>query len=224
MRTYFGLAVVALAAVVAIQERSPQGDPTAHVTFAFNEQRPTLGADTLSLISFGYPRIFSNLLWLRFLQSTSTERVPAGELSWMYFDLDSVSTIDPDFVPVFEQAAPFLSVVTEDKAGARLLLEKGTRIHPERWRIRSFLAYHYQFELAEPELAAQQYLAASKLEGAPSLMGLLAARHMAKTQSIQHSIDFLESLKQNANDPLTRKRFEERIELWKNKLRDGGQS
>jgi hypothetical protein len=220
MRFPYVFSILALGVVTALQESKSKENLTDKITFAFNERRPTLGASTLEFISFGYPRIFSNLLWLRFLQASPNEKVPRGAISWIYFDLDTITTIDPDFYPAFEHAGIFLSVVTEDKKGAQLLLEKGVRVHPDRWRLRAYLAYHYQFELEQPDLAKDQYLAASRLEGAPPLMGLLAARAIARSQSIQQSIDFLESLKRAAPDSATKKRFEERIEIWRQKLRE----
>lgn len=211
---------LALGAVTLLQERKPQENLTDKISFGFNERRPTLSAESLGLMSFGYSRIFSNLLWLRFLQATPLEKVPKGEISWMYYDLDTLTTIDPDFYPAFEHAGIYLSVVTEDEKGARALLEKGVGLHPNRWRLRAYLAYHYQFEIDEPDLAKDQYLAAAQLEGAPPLMGLLAAQAMARTQSIEQSIEFLENLKRSSQDEVTRKRFEDRIEVWKKKLRE----
>ena len=140
----------------------------------------------------------------------------------MYFDLDTITTLDPEFVPAFEHAGIFLSVVNEDKQGARLLLEKGVRVHPERWRLHAYLAYHYQFEINEPDLAAKQYLAGSTLAGAPPLLGMLAARLLTRTQSIQSSIELLENLKRTATDPTAKKRFQDRIDLWKKKQAEAG--
>lgn len=213
----------ALALVVGLQELRPQRDPLEKVSFGFNEGRPTLPADLLSLISFGYPRLFSNLLWIRFLQAMPTDRVPKGEISWMYYDLDTITTIDPDFYPAFEHAGIYISVVTDDKLGARMLLEKGVKLHPSRWRIRAYLGYHYQFEVNEPDKSLEQYLAASKLEGAPPLMGLLAARQMARMQNVRSSVEFLEDMVRTAPDEITRKRFQERLDIWRRKLAEGEQ-
>jgi hypothetical protein len=218
MRLPYIILILALGAVIALQEYKPQKPITEKITFGFNEGRPTLSADSLELMSFGFPRIFSNLLWLRFIQASPTEKVPKGEISWIYYDLDTITTIDPDFYPAFEHAGIYLSVVTEDKQGAQLLLEKGVRLHPNRWRLRAYLAYHYQFEIDQIDKAKEQYLAASTMEGAPALMGLLAARAIARTESIEQSIDFLESMKRSAPDEATKNRFQERIEVWQQKL------
>lgn len=211
-------AILSLGLFVFLQEKWPQEPVTEKVTFRFNERAPSLTADGLRLISFGYPRMFSNLLWLRFLQATPTEKVPPGEVSWIYFDLDAITTIDPDFYPAYESGGIFLSVVTEDKWGAERLLQKGVKAFPGQWRLQAYLAYHYQFELNEGEKAADLYLSASHLPGAPPLIGLLAARHLAKTQSIENGIEFLENLLRSTTDVTARKNIESRIQMWKQKL------
>jgi hypothetical protein len=208
-----------LGLAVSLQEMRPQVPVMEKVTFRFNERKPSISADGLRLISFGYSRMLSNLLWLRFLQFTPSDKVPDGKVSWIYFDLDTITTLDPDFYPAFEHGGIFLSVVTEDRKGAELLLNKGLRLHPSRWRMYAYLAYHYQFELDEPEKAADLYLNGSRLPDAPPLLGILAARHMAKTKSFESSIEFLENLKRSSRDEVTRKRLQERIDMWKRKFR-----
>jgi hypothetical protein len=221
-RTGILAAIASLTLVVGIQEGKPQPPVTENVTFKFNERKPTLSSDGLNLVSFGYPRILSNLLWLRFLQHTPTEKVPPGELSWIYFDLDTITTIDPEFLPAFEHGGVFLSVVTEDKRGAEHLLSKGTRLHPDRWRLHAYLAYHYQFELDEPENAAPHYLAGSRLPGAPTLLALLAARGLSRQESVDSSIRFLEEMREGATDEHTRKRLDAKIAEWRRKKREEG--
>lgn len=212
-------ALLALTGAVALQEHKPQASVTENVTFGFNESVTVFSTDAIRMVSFGYPRVFSNLLWVRFLEQTPTAKVPPGQLSWIYFDLDSIASIDPEFMPTFNQAGMFLSVITEDKKGAEQLLLKGIRLHPQSWKIRANLAYHYQFELNDSEKAAEQYLAASMLSGAPALMAVLAAKHKAKDGNILASIVFLEQLKQATLDEKVRATLQERIDTWKEKMR-----
>ena len=207
--------LLTLGTVIGLQENCPQDPVTDKIKFAFNEGFPSFSPESLQLISFGYPRFLSNLLWLRFLQQTPTQKVNDNEISWIYFDLDAISTIDPDFLPVFEHAAIFLSVVTTDKKGAQLLLEKGTRLHPNNWRIHAYLAYHYQFELNMPDKAGEQYLLASKSEESPILVKILAAKYLAKIESFDSGINFLEELRDNAKEEITKQRFQTRIDLLK---------
>lgn len=205
------IAILGMAAVVALQEWKPQGPPTEGVVFNFNEGFPTFSAESLQFMSFGYSRVLSNLLWLRFLQNTPPKKMGDNEVSWIYLDLDAISTIDPDFKPVFHQGAVFLSVITDDKKGAELLLQKGVHLYPNDWQIRAYLGYHYEFELHKTALAAEQYAWAARSPEAPPLMGLLAARLMARTSGNYASIEFLRSLRDSSTDPKVRARFDQKI-------------
>lgn len=205
------LVSVGLIGSVLLQEFKPQGSPTEGVVFKFNEGFPTFSAESLRAMSFGYSRVMSGLLWMRFLQHTPPKKMGDAEVSWIYLDLDAISTLDPEFMPVFDQAAVFLSVVTDDKLGARLLLEKGVRLYPNEWRIHSYLGYHYQFELKETALAAKEYEWAAKLPGSNALMGLLAATLKAKVEGNYASIELLKSLRDNATDPIVKEKFDKKI-------------
>lgn len=218
MRLHFAILALSLAGLIAAQEISPQKNLTESVSFKFNEGFPTFSARSIEFMSFGYARIFSNLLWLRFMQHTPPARVPENEVSWIYLDLDAISNIDPDFLPTFEQGGIFLSVVTTDKEGARLLLEKGAKLHPDRWRLFSHLGYHYQFELHELDKAGEAYQKASQIPGAPPVFSEYAKKYNARKTSPLENIKFLENMKRSTKDELIQKRLQDKIDYWKQKL------
>jgi len=203
-----------LTIIVSLQEYRPQKSVTDGVSFSFNEGFASFSPDSLQLMSFGYPRVLSNLLWLRFLQYTPIKKVPKNEVSWVYLDLDAIGSLDPEFLPTFEHGGIFLSVITEDKKGAELLLNKGVELYPDRWRLRAFLAYHYQFELLEPEKAYLHYKIGSELPGAPPLLGILAARYMAKASSIEDSVNFLRGLQKSTSDETIKEKLENKIQEY----------
>src|SRR3990167_6325844 len=87
------------------------------ITFAFNEGFPSFTPETIRAISFGYAFAFGSSLWVRFLLHTPPEHMGATEVSWIYLDLNAISVIDPDFMPIYTHGAIYLSVVTEDKRG-----------------------------------------------------------------------------------------------------------
>jgi hypothetical protein len=204
------IAAIFLLFVVGIQEKAPQKDIRQGITFRFNEGVPSFSSDTLFLISFGYPHLLSNLLWLHFLQNTVTQKVPRGETSWIYYDLNAILDLDPYFLPAVHQGGIFLSIVTEDKEGARLLFEKGTRLFPYDWRTRAYLGYHYDWELGNQEKAKESYRIGASLPGAPFLLGLLAARFTAKQNSMKAGIALLDTLIEQTKDPLAKKKFIEK--------------
>jgi hypothetical protein len=204
--------------VALLQEKNPQQRLTDSIVFDFNENFTNYSASALRAMTFGYSRAASAMLWLRFLQQTPPRKVEKNQVSWIYRDLDAITEIDPDFYPAYESGGIFLSVITEDKRGAEQILLKGTKAFPERWRLRAFLAYHYQFELLEPEKAAEQYAAGSRLPGAPSLLGLVASSLIDKKSGREQSIRFLENMIRDTADPGMKEKFELKLK----RLREAG--
>jgi hypothetical protein len=217
--SFFGL-LAGILVVAALQERHPQGRLADKIVFTFNENMNVYSAETLRFMSFGYARAMGALVWLRFLQQTPPKKVEKNEVSWIYRDLNSLSEIDPEFFPIYDLGGIFLSVITEDKRGAEQILLKGTRVFPERWRIRGNLGYHYQFELNEPEKAAEQYRIGAKLPGAPPLFALIASSFINSREGRERSIDFLEGMLRDTKDPDVRAKFLAKIE----KLKKGGKA
>lgn len=200
-----------LAIVIGLQERYPHTPVKEKVTFDFNEGFPTFTVETLRALSFGYSFAASSALWLRFMQHTPPRSMGANEVSWIYLDLNNISLIDPDFAPVYSHGAMYLSVITEDKLGARLLLERGVEKFPGFWRYRAYLAYHYNHELGLPKLAAEQYRVAADLPGSPPFFRALAATLLLSSDDSAAVIAEIRSMLEGATDPLIRKRLEDKL-------------
>jgi hypothetical protein len=163
-------------------------------------------------------------LWIRFLQETPTHKVPAGQLSWIYRDLDAITDIDPEFYPAIEEGGPFLSVITEDKIGAERLLRKGIALQPERWRPYFFLGYHYLYELKDEAQAAETFRIGALKPGARPLMGLLATTLTAKSQGKAAGIALIQSMIQQTQDPKVREKLEEKLAAMEEKGSHGNKS
>lgn len=197
--------------VFAVQLKVPQKRLKDSIVFGFNDDIISYSPDFLRLTSFGYGKAVSSMLWLRFLQQTPPEKVARDQLSWIYYDLEAVSELDPNFYPAYELGGIFLSVITEDKRGAERIFLKGTKRFPNSWRLRAYLAYHYQFELGEPEKAGEQYVAAAALPGASYLVKVLASSSLAKRQGNEAAIDLLRGFLVNTKDEAARSRILEKI-------------
>lgn len=206
---------VSLTVIVWMQKTYPLDLDKYRSKLTFNEGIPSISAESLQLMSLGYDRLFSNLLWLRFLQYTPTEKVPPGQVSWIYYDLDTITNIDPEFYPAYEHGGIFLSVITEDKKGAEQILLKGTKVFPDRWRIFAYLAYHYQNELKDVDRGYEYYAKAAKISDAPKFLNIFASNYYAKKYSVQSSINFLEQLLSTTTDKTMKKRIIEKIQRLK---------
>lgn len=209
------LLVSGIIATALLQEYKPQQRLTDKLVFDFNETFYSYSADTLRAMTFGYSRAAGVLLWLRFLQQTPPRKVEKDQVSWIYRDLEALTTIDPEFYPAYEHGGIFLSVITEDKRGAEQIMLKGARVFPDRWRIRAYLGYHYQYELGEHEKAAEQYRLGASLPGAPYILALIASSYINKTRGTEDSVRFLEGMLKETSDPMMRGKLEDKIRKLK---------
>ncbi|RZA08941.1 MAG: hypothetical protein EOP11_03265 [Proteobacteria bacterium] len=212
---YLGALLLSAATVGYLQLESPRPPTAATLNFAFNEGKPVLSPSVGRLVSFGYPRALSSILWLRFLQYTPTEKVPAGQRSWIYYDLLTISRLDPDFKPTYKMGALFLSVITEDHAGAEQVLLRGAELHPDDFSILGNLAYHYQFEMGEPEKAGPYFLKAAKIPGAPYIYSIMASNYLKEAGSAGAAEKFLAGMLSTTTD----EKLKEKLLLKMQKLR-----
>jgi hypothetical protein len=223
MRITLALLLAGITTTALLQEYKPQQRLTDKIVFDFNENFYSYSADTLRAMTFGYSRVAGVFLWLRFLQQTPPRKVERNQVSWIYSDLEALTEIDPLFYPAYEHGGIFLSVITEDKRGAEQIMLKGARLMPDRWRIRAYLGYHYQYELDEPEKAAEQYRLGAAIPGAPVILGLIASSFINKMQGREQSLRFLEGMLKDATDPVMREKIEIKIRKLKNGGQDGNQ-
>ena len=185
-------ALLLLAAVcVVLLKPTPRPNPPGALTLAPPEQ--------LKHFTFGYNENAADGLWLRVIQDidvcdahskTGTKAVTKnilqqtkGEIlapsqcdrGWVYRMLDGITELTPRFVAAYTYGAVILSVVVDDREGARLLFEKGVRQFPKKWQIAYGAAYHYLYESQDPKRAAELLVQAGQ-NGAPPWVFALAAR------------------------------------------------
>ncbi len=202
---------VLLLGCILIQESLPHRPIKESVKFDFNDGIATFDPSFLQAMSFGYPRLLSGVLWLRFLQETPPISLGENEVSWVFMDLYAVSKIDPDFYPTYLQGAMFMSVITEDIKGSTLLLEEGVKRYPNYWKMRAYLAYHYEQNLQDYEEAAAQYERAALLPGAPKFFKPLAATMYTKGGDSRYAIQVIKQMLDKAREEDIKKRLQEKL-------------
>jgi tetratricopeptide (TPR) repeat protein len=207
------LAIAFLALGIAtMQEKWPQPRIAEKMTLKFNDGFATFSGDALRLLTFGYGKTASDLLWLRFLYHTPPKKLEDDEVSWLYLDLNAVSELDPDFIPAYEYGGVFLSVITEDRRGAEQILKKGIERFPERWRLPTYLAYHYQFEMKDYQKAKPYYLTAAKLPDAPMIVKIIAASILSTQNKKEASVALLKQLINENKSPFFREKLKQKLE------------
>ena len=112
-------------------------------------------------------------------------------LGWVYHMLDRITDLSPKFDIAFISGATFLSIVVDDREGARRLFDKGVKQFPNDWSMAYRAAYHYLYELQEPRRAAYLLNQAGK-KGAPSWVHSLSAKLYSVSGRSELGISVLE--------------------------------
>lgn len=156
------------------------------------EDREKWNPELLRALTFGHWPAVVDWLWLRALQDDAMSHVPEGTHPKAYYDLDLATELDPAFREAHVHGANFIVVVRDDALGAKELLEKAERFRKERlpgypqefkdtywrqrWMIPIVLAYVHLFELDDLPSAAEAFLEAAKIPGAPPYIESLEKR------------------------------------------------
>ncbi len=111
--------------------------------------------------------------------------------------LDVATTLDPQFIPVYEYGAVILPEVNPDQAIA--LLNKGIAANPSSWRLHQHLGYIY-WQRREYAKASEIYAAGAKLPGAPAWMTAMSARLKADAGSRDAAREMYQRLYETSDD------------------------
>ncbi len=145
------------------------------------------------------------------------QSVSKCNLGWVYHMLDRVTDLSPKFKLAYIMGGTFLSVVVDDREGARLLFDKGVKQFPNDWSLAYRAAYHYLYEIRNAGRAAQLLEKAGR-NGAPVWVFSLAARLYEKSGRAELGITVLEDMirrnpKGFGNDRIGKRLFDLYMEL-----------
>jgi tetratricopeptide (TPR) repeat protein len=139
---------------------------------------------TARRMSLGFNGLVADWYWLRSLQYVGRKvhdyqgdiqldnLSPVG-LNLLAPLLDSATTLDPQFLAVYEYGAVVLPSL--DVESAVKLVRKGIAANPRAWRLYHHLGYIYWQQARFPE-AAEAYRQGAQVAGAPAWMGAMAAQ------------------------------------------------
>ena len=111
--------------------------------------------------------------------------------------LDVATTLDPQFIPVYEYGAVILPEVNPDQAIA--LLNKGIAANPSSWRLHQHLGYIY-WQRRQYARASEIYAAGAQLPGAPAWMTAMSARLKADAGSRDAAREMYQRLGETSAD------------------------
>jgi len=135
----------------------------------------------------GFDSLAADIYWIRAVQYYGGTKLATAEnkdYSMLFPLLDITTTLDPRFNIAYRFGAILLSEDYPNGPGrpdeAIQLLEKGIRESPGKWEYYLYAGFVHYWWRQDPRSAADWFLRASKLPGAPNWIGPLAASVLAE--------------------------------------------
>jgi tetratricopeptide (TPR) repeat protein len=140
--------------------------------------------ETARRMSLAFNGLVADWYWLRSLQYVGRKvgayqgQLQIDDLSPVGLNqlaplLDSATTLDPQFIPVYEYGALVLPAI--DVEAALKLVRKGIAANPQAWRLYHHLGYIY-WQHGRFQEAAEAYRQGAQVKGAPAWMNAMAAQ------------------------------------------------
>ena len=205
------LVLVAGLGVAAFLSRWLDAHRTDHAK-QFAESQLYLSGPAAKRLTLAFNGLAADWYWMRSLQyvgrkivdhqDTHNNQFGLTDLSSLDLRLlssllDVATTLDPQFIPVYEYGAVILPEVNPDQAIA--LLNKGIAANPSSWRLHQHLGYiHWQ--RGEYEKASEVYAAGAQLPGAPPWMTAMSARLKADAGSRDAAREMYQRLGETSDD------------------------
>ena len=186
-------------------------------------------AESLRVISLGYQELVADLLWIKAIQYLGERyRWPSDDLTF-YSLLDRITSLDPLYQYVYQAGGICLSHYGSQYELSNVLLKKGMSNLGERldnnvfgWWIPFLVGFNYFFYLGDFENGAKYMMVASKLMGSPHYLPGLAATLLKRSGDPETGIAFLEKLKNETKDEVTRSYIEKTLEQKREEFFQGG--
>jgi tetratricopeptide (TPR) repeat protein len=221
------LIVLGLACVVALgrflENRRTRLDASVE------EERLYITGGMVKRLSLSFNGLAADWYWLRSLQyvgrkslkheSFRLDNLSALDLKLLYPLLDTATTLDPQFMAVYEYGAIVLPTVSDTDADedAIALLKKGieeekkgTFINANGWRLYHHLGYIY-WQRGDYQAASSTYAEGAKRPGAPNWMQAMSARMAAEGNSRSTAREIYQRMYEQSDDEQVRQMIATRL-------------
>jgi len=172
----------------------------------------------LQRMALSYKSILADVYWIRAVQlygDTKLGRTADRSYSLLYPLLELTTTLDPSFAVAYQFGALFLAEPPPGGPGrpdlAIKLLQRGVEAQPEDWRLHQAIGFVYYWSHQDYAAAADWFGRASRLPGAPTWMGPLAAVTLAEGGNRKSSRLMWQQIQQTAQDDWFRGEADRRL-------------
>jgi tetratricopeptide (TPR) repeat protein len=200
------LVVFGLACVAGLNRWIETNRPP--VDSALEEERLYVNGATARRMSLGFNGLVADWYWMRSLQYVGRKIIAKEEnvqlddlasldLKLLYPLLDAATTLDPQFMAVYEYGGVVLPAINDEDAIK--LLKKGIENNPNEWRLFHHLGYIY-WQRKDYKTASETYAQGARLPGAPAWMQAMSARMLAEGGSTDTAREMYTRMKEQSDD------------------------
>jgi tetratricopeptide (TPR) repeat protein len=170
-------------------------------------------------MSLSFNGLIADWYWMRSLQYVGRKVIAHGDkvqfddlsaldLKLLYPLLDTATTLDPQFIAVYEYGGVVLPAINDEDAIK--LLMKGIENNPSEWRLFHHLGYIYWQRKDYPK-ASETYAAGAKVSTAPPWMQAMSARMLAEGGSRDTAREIYTRIYEQADDETIKRMAELRL-------------
>lgn len=183
-RGFISIAVIILgfAALFPLSSFLEKNRPPLPENFA--DQDLALQGANLKGYALGFEGLIADWYWMQSLQylgnklmnskeDLSLDNLQSLNPRLLYPYLDNATTLDPQFLSVYEYGAVVLPAINVEQAIK--IAEKGIKNNPGEWRLYQHLGYIY-WKKSDFQKAAETYGQGAKISDAPPFMKMMAVR------------------------------------------------
>jgi tetratricopeptide (TPR) repeat protein len=172
------------------------------------EEKLYVTAKTARRMSLGFNGLIADWYWMRSLQYVGRKVIAKEgkfqlddlaslDLKLLYPLLDTATTLDPQFMAVYEYGAAVLPAINDEDAIK--LLRKGIENNPSEWRLYHHLGYIY-WQRKDYKTASKLYAEGAKLPGAPAWVKAMSARMLAEGGSTDTAREMYTRIYEQSDD------------------------
>lgn len=170
-------------------------------------------------MSLSFNGLIADWYWMRSLQYVGRKIIAKGgkiklddlaslDLKLLYPLLDTATTLDPQFLAVYEYGGVVLPAINDEDAIK--LLKKGIENNPTAWRLFQHLGYIY-WQRQDYKTASEVYAQGATIPGAPRWMQAMSARMLAEGGSRDTAREIYARIYEESDDPVIKRMAELRF-------------
>jgi tetratricopeptide (TPR) repeat protein len=189
------------------------------VDAAMEEEKLYVTGAAARRMSLSFNGLIADWYWMRSLQYVGRKVIAQGDkiqlddlsalnLKLLYPLLDTATTLDPQFIAVYEYGGVVLPAINDEDAIK--LLKKGIDHNPSEWRLFHHLGYIY-WQREDYKMASETYAAGAKLPAAPAWMQAMSARMLAEGGSRATAREIYTRIYEQADDEKIKRMAELRL-------------